>query len=61
MLKLTNQARLTYEISMITDTLVLAISALPHAIAETTPSGFKSTVQKSGEVTLRYVRRDGQR
>jgi hypothetical protein len=46
---------------MITDTLVLAISALPHAIAETTPSGCKATVQKSGEVTLRYVRRDGQR
>jgi pimeloyl-ACP methyl ester carboxylesterase len=39
--------------------LAFSICALPHAIAENIPRGFKSTVQKTGEVKLRYVRGDG--
>jgi pimeloyl-ACP methyl ester carboxylesterase len=40
-------------------TLVFALSVLPYAIAETIPPGFKSAMQKTGEVKLRYVRGGG--
>jgi pimeloyl-ACP methyl ester carboxylesterase len=42
-----------------TITLLLALFAIPCAVAETLPRGFTSALQKTGDVKLRYVRGGG--